>query len=68
MDKINLDEKNREVWGGYVTKNGEKVYIFSEKAVQVFGSRNGEMMSERSLSWDSKSYCNKSNCISSDEE
>lgn len=68
VDKISLDETFTEIWNGYITKNGNKIYLFGKNAVQTFNSRTGDMIDERDLSWDNKSYCNKAYCITSNEE
>jgi hypothetical protein len=68
MSKINLDESFGSVWKGYIPRNGDKVYLFGKKDVRVYHSRTSELLSERSLSWDSKSYCNKAYCMKKDDE
>ena len=68
VDKIYLDETFDQIWNGYITKNGNKVYLFGINKVQTFNSRTGDMLNERTLSWHEKSYCNKTFCITSNEE
>ncbi len=68
VDKIYLDETFDQIWNGYITKNGNKVYLFGINKVQTFNSRTGDMLNERTLSWDNKSFCNKSYCMTSNEE
>ncbi len=68
MDKIDVDETFNQILKGYITKNGNKIYLFGIHNVQTFNSRTGDMLDERTLSWDSKSYCNKDYCMTSNEE
>lgn len=68
VDKIYLDETFNKISKGYITKNGNKIYLFGIHTVQKFNSRTGDMLSERNLSWDNKSYCNKAYCMTSNEE
>ena len=68
VERIFLDEGFDRIWKGHITKNGDKIYLFGTKMVQVFSSRTCEMLSERTLSGDSKSYGNKAYCMTSNEE
>ena len=68
VEKIYLDETFDRIWDGYVTKNGNKVYLFGTDFVQTFNSRTGDMLAARTLSWDNKSYSNKAFCITANEE
>ncbi|UJR33443.1 hypothetical protein I4U23_020888 [Adineta vaga] len=68
VDKIYLDETFDKIWNGYITKNGNKVYLFGAKDMKIFNSRTGDMLSERSLSFDNKTFCNKAYCFTSNEE
>jgi hypothetical protein len=68
VDKIYLDETFNQIWNGYITKNGNKIYLFGNQTVQTFNSRTGDMLEERTLSWDNKSYCNKAYCMTNNEE
>jgi hypothetical protein len=68
VDKIYLDDTFYKIWGGYITKNGNKIYLFGDQSVQTFNSRTGDMLEDRSLSWDNKSFCNKAYCMTNNEE
>ncbi|CAF3973360.1 unnamed protein product [Rotaria sp. Silwood2] len=68
VDKIYLDDNFDKIWNGYITKNGNKIYLFGSRTVQSFNSRTGDMLNERALSWDNKSFCNKAYCITSNED
>ncbi|CAM4909126.1 unnamed protein product [Rotaria socialis] len=68
VDKIVLGENFNKIWDGYITKNGNKVYLFGVEGVKTFSSRTGDMLSERTLSWDNKSFCNKAYCMTTNEE
>lgn len=68
VEMIFLDESMDRIWKGYITKNGEKIYVFGEKTVQVFSSRTFEMLSERTLTGDSKTFSNKAFCMTGNEE
>ncbi|CAF0739662.1 unnamed protein product [Rotaria sp. Silwood1] len=68
VDKIYLDENFNKIWDGYITKNGNKIYLFGTHTVQTFNSRTGDMLNEKTLSWDNKSFCNKAYCMTSNEE
>lgn len=63
-----MDENFNKIWGGYITKNANKIYLFGANKVQTFNARTGDMLNERSLSWDNKSFCNKAYCMTSSEE
>ena len=68
MEKIYLDETFDRIWDGYVTKNGNKVFLLGIKFIRTYNTRTGDMLDERTLSWDNKSFCNKAFCITSNEE
>lgn len=68
VDKIFLDEAFTHIWSGYITKNGNKIYLFGKTTVQIYNTRTGDMLDERSLSWDNKSFCNKAYCMTNNEE
>ena len=56
------------MWKGHITKNGDKIYLFGKKSVRIYNSKSGDLVNERSLSWDNKSYCNKAYCLTNNEE
>ncbi|CAF0728007.1 unnamed protein product [Rotaria sordida] len=68
VDTIYFDENFRKIWNGYITKNGNKIYLFGINTVQTFNSRTGDMLNERILSWDNKSFGNKAYCMTNNEE
>ncbi|CAF3555173.1 unnamed protein product [Adineta steineri] len=68
VDKIYLEETFDKIWDGYITKNGAKVYLFGVNKVQTFNSRTGDMLTERSLSFDNKTFCNRAYCMTNNEE
>ena len=65
---MHLDDKFDRIWKGYITKNGNKMYLFGINQVRTFKTRTGEILSDRSLSWDNKSFCNKAYCMTNNEE
>ncbi|CAF1017635.1 unnamed protein product [Adineta ricciae] len=68
VDRIDLDETFDKIWSGYITKNGNKVYLFGTNDLKVYNTRSGDMIDERLLSFDNKSFCNKAYCFTNNEE